>query len=76
MADTLRDYPEYPGRVQWSDRIYFRQDDGQIATLTSLWRGAGPGIVRNFVALLRVLESRRVRATLRQALAGRREYAL
>jgi hypothetical protein len=41
-----------------------------------LWQGAGPGIVRNFVALLRVLESRRVRATLRQALAGRREYAL
>jgi hypothetical protein len=76
MADTLRDYPEYPGRVQWSDRIYFRQDNGQVATLTSLWRGTGPGIVRNFVALLRVLESRRVRSTLRQALAGRREYAL
>ncbi len=76
MADTLRDYPEYPGRVQWSDRIYFRQDNGQVATLTSLWCGAGPGIVRNFVAMLRVLESRRVRTTLRQALAGRREYAL
>lgn len=76
MADTLRDYPEYPGRVQWSDRIYFRHDDGNVATLTSLWRGAGPGIVRNFVALLRVLESRRVRATLRQALAGKRQYAL
>lgn len=76
MADTLRDYPEYPGRVQWSDRIYFRQDDGQIANLTSLWRGAGPGIVRNFVTLLRVFESRRVRTTLRHALAGRREYAL
>lgn len=76
MADTLRDYPEYPGRVQWSDRIYFRQEDGNVATLSTLWRGAGPGIVRNFVTLLRVLESRRVRATLRQALAGRREYAL
>ncbi|MCX6587675.1 MAG: hypothetical protein NTX13_14020 [Acidobacteria bacterium] len=76
MSDTLRDYPEYPGRVQWSDRIYFRQDDGRVATLSTLWQGAGPGIVRNFVALLRVLESRRVRATLRQALAGRREYAL
>jgi hypothetical protein len=76
MADTLRDYPEYPGRVQWSDRIYFRQEDGSVVTLSSLWRGAGPGIVRNFVTLLRVLESRRVRATLRQALAGRREYAL
>ena len=76
MADTLRDYPEYPGRVQWSDRIFFRQDDGEVANLTSLWRGAGPGIVRNFVALLRVLEYRRVRNTLRHALAGRREYAL
>lgn len=76
MADTLRDYPEYPGRVLWSDRIYFRQNDGSIATLTSLWKGAGPGIVRNFVGLLRVLESRRVRSTLRQAFAGRGEYAL
>jgi len=76
MGDILRDYPEYPGRVLWSDRIYFRQDDGQVATLTSLWKGAGPGLVRNFVALLRVLESKRVRDTLRHALSIRREYAL
>ncbi len=48
-----------------SDRIYFRQDDGHVATLSSLWKGAGPGLVRNFVALLRVLESKRVRSTLR-----------
>ena len=65
MTDILRDYPEYPGRVLWSDRIYFRQDDGHVATLSSLWKGAGPGLVRNFVALLRVLESKRVRSTLR-----------
>ncbi len=76
MTDILRDYPEYPGRVLWSDRIYFRQDNGPVATLTSLWKGAGPGLVRNFVALLRVLESKRVRDTLRHALSGRREYAL
>ena len=76
MGDILRDYPEYPGRVLWSDRIYFRQDNGHVATLTSLWQGAGPGLVRNFVAVLRVLESKRVRNTLRHALSVRRECAL
>ncbi len=65
MTDILRDYPEYPGRVLWSDRIFFRQHDGHVATLSSLWKGAGPGLVRNFVALLRILESKRVRSTLR-----------
>ena len=30
MGDILRDYPEYPGRVLWSDRIYFHQDNDHV----------------------------------------------
>ena len=69
----LRDYPEYPGRQLWSDRIFFQDDDGQVVNLTAMWRGAGPGIVRNFIAAMRVFQHRRVREALRFAFAERQE---
>ena len=73
MWDALRDYPEYPGRQLWSDRIFFQADDGQVLNLTAMWQGAGPGIVRNFIAAMRVFQHRRVREALRFAFAERQE---
>lgn len=69
--DALRDYPEYPGRILWSDRIHFIDDSGDARSLTELWKGSGPGIVRNFVALMRVFNHRSVRGALRAVLAER-----
>ena len=73
MWDALRDYPEYPGRELWSDRIFFREDDGQIYSMTAMWQGAGPGIVRNFIAAMRIFQHRGVRNALRFAFAERQE---
>jgi hypothetical protein len=73
MWDALRDYPEYPGRELWSDRIFYREDDGRVLNLTALWRGAGPRIVRNFIAAMRVFQHQSVRNALRFAFAERQE---
>jgi len=73
MWDALRDYPQYPGRELWSDRIFYREDDGRIQNLTALWQGAGPGIVRNFIAAMRIFQHQSVRNALRFAFAERQE---
>ena len=67
VADTLRDYPEYPGRALWSDRIFHQDAAGRVATLTDLWQGAGLRIARNAAACLRVFQKQSVRAALRPA---------
>ena len=75
VADTLRDYPEYAGRERWSDRIFHRDAAGRVRTLTDLWQGAGPHIVRNAAASLRVFQNQSVRTALRLAFAGSQEEA-
>ncbi|HEU0123805.1 MAG TPA: hypothetical protein VFQ91_24955 [Bryobacteraceae bacterium] len=75
MWDALRDYPEYPGRILWSDRIYFREDNGHVCNLTTLWQGSGPGIVRNFIGAMRVFQHQSVRNALRLAFAERQNEA-
>ena len=76
MWDALRDYPEYPGRELWSDRIFYQEDDGRILNLTTFWGGSGPHIVRIFVAAMRVFQNRSVRNALRLALAERQEEGI
>jgi hypothetical protein len=73
MWDALRDYPEYPARQFWSDRIFFLEDDGKEYSLTELWKGAGPGIVRNFIGVMRVFQLQSVRTAIRFAFAERQE---
>ncbi len=68
LVDALRDYPEFPaGRRLWSDRVYFEKPDGTIRTLSSVWKGGGPPVVRWFVACVRRLECQTTRIALRRA---------
>lgn len=74
LLDVVRDYPELSdGRRRWTDRVFFQMDDDSVRTLSSLWVGDGPAVVRWFMTGVRLLESRRVRGALRVALAERQE---
>ena len=67
--------PENAGRERWSDRIFHRDAAGRVSNLTDLWQGAGPAIVRNVAASLRVFQKQSVRTALRLALATSQEEA-
>jgi hypothetical protein len=74
MCDIVRDYPELPiGRRRWSDRVFFREDDGMVKPLSAYWQGDEPWPVKCFVGALRAVTSRQVRAALRVALAEPQE---
>ncbi|MDX2150812.1 MAG: hypothetical protein SFV54_08750 [Bryobacteraceae bacterium] len=78
MADILRNNDRHEfGWVRWTDRLFYRGDDGVERSLTELWRKEGePGVVRAFVGLVTLLDSHRVRSALRVALPDREEVAL
>jgi hypothetical protein len=73
MVDIVREYPEnLPGRRSWAERVFFRDNAGAPPVpLSSIWNDGGPKIVRQFIAAMRLLESRSVRSLLRVALDDR-----
>ncbi|MBC8165575.1 MAG: hypothetical protein H7Y20_06860 [Bryobacteraceae bacterium] len=74
VLDVVRDYPELSvGRRRWTDRVFFRNCDGNVNALSALWEGDGPSVVQWFMVAVRLLESPRLRGALRIALAERQE---
>jgi hypothetical protein len=73
MVDVVRDYPEnMEGRRIWSDRCFYRDPtSGNTQALSVIWKDGGPGIVRQFIRAMRLLEWRGVRSALRLALDDR-----
>jgi len=59
---ATRDYPEFPGRSRWLDRVFYRRDSGETVTIGSLWPNGGPAAVRTFVAAIKLLADPRLRA--------------
>jgi len=43
--DILATYPEYPGRERWSDRIFYRDDDGVVRTVAQICNRREPRLV-------------------------------
>jgi len=69
--DILRDHPDHSrGWVRWSDRVFYRRDDGTVISLSALW-GRQPGAVTSFVGLMGLLGGQTMRPALRWALAER-----
>jgi len=69
MCDIVREYPDFPlGRRRWSDRVFYRDDDGVVKPLSAFWQGNEPWPVKCFLGGLRALRSRQMRAALRAAL--------
>lgn len=70
MCDIIEDDPKHAlGWVKWSDRVFFRNDDGNVLSLTEFFAGKGyPGVINRFVSLMALARHRRVRKVIRMAL--------
>jgi len=73
--DLLRDYPEHRNRVRWSDRVFYRQQDGLDLPVSAFWKKGDPDVVRCFKAAIELLQRPSVRSVLRLALSERQEFA-
>lgn len=74
ICDILReDHTHGLGWTRWSDRIFYRCDDGEARSLTALWGDRIPVLVRHFVGLAQFTGGRRMRDALRLAFARKQE---
>jgi len=64
--DILRPYPEYPGRERWTQRIFYRGEDGVARPLSVVWRNGVPWFLNAATGLLQFIAMRGVRLTLRR----------
>lgn len=77
ICDVMRDQRQHSyGWVRWSDRVFFRNSQGQVKPLSEAFAaGREPSLIRLFVLLMRAAESRGVRYAVRQMLAETEEFA-
>ena len=71
--DILRPYPDYCGRERWTDRVFYRGEDGVAMPLSTLWQDHVPWLVRPVTGLLQFCAGRGIRPALRLLLSGRPE---
>ncbi len=71
--EILRPYPEYPGRVRWTDRIFYRGGDGIVRKLSEIWSEGEPPIIKPVSATLQLFGNTGVRQALRYWLSRRTE---
>jgi len=73
--DILKPYPEYLGRTQWTDRIYYRPEgaDGAARPLSVVWNNRVPWMLNGATGILELFAATRLRFAVRLLLAQRGE---
>jgi len=75
--EILRPYPGDAGRERWTDRVFYRGDDGVACSLSELWRERTPWVMtaplNALTGFLQLLTAPGLRATMRHFLAERGE---
>ena len=71
--DILRPYPEYRGRERWTDRVFYRGEDGIAQPLSAVWKNRIPWIVRPVTGMLQLCALPGMRQALRLLLSNRAE---
>jgi hypothetical protein len=69
--DILRPYPEFPGRERWTDRIFYRGEDGALLPLSAIWKQRVPWMLAGATGLVQVLATTPLRAAMRLLLMER-----
>ena len=72
IFDVLGEHSELgTDRRRWTDRVFFRHRNGEITTLSTLWKAGEPTAVKLFLAGSRLLKHETISNVLRIALASR-----
>jgi len=71
--DIRRTYLEYPARERWTDRIFYRGEDGVARTVAQIWQHGEPGWLNGAAAAIQFLGGTRFRPALRLLLSERGE---
>ena len=73
--DILRPYPGYPGRERWTDRIFYRGEDGIARPLSEVWRDRTPWVMTTplnaATGFLQLLTAPGLRGAMRQVFSER-----
>lgn len=67
--DILRPYPEYPGREHWTERVFYRGEDGMARSVAQIWDGRIPWVIRPATGMLQLFTRPSVRVALRYLLS-------
>lgn len=68
--DMIREHPDHPyGKVSCLDRSYIIREDGEHASLSSMFKNGTPRLLEKVLWAVRALESPRLRPALRVALS-------
>jgi hypothetical protein len=73
LRDVLRTYPEDPGRERWSDRIFYRHEDGRVESLAQICAGREPRLLAALVSAIRMAGGERLRPAWRAMLRPAQE---
>lgn len=75
--DILRPYPGSPGRERWTDRVFYRGEDGNARPLSEVWGDSAPWALTTMLGaatgLLQFCATPGLRVAMRQFLAERGE---
>jgi hypothetical protein len=74
--DILRPYPEYPDREHWTDRVFYRGEDGVARPVSKIWQGRVPLVIRPVTGTLRLFSRTGLRPALRYLFSRQDEAAL
>ncbi|MEO8595851.1 MAG: hypothetical protein ABI759_21200 [Candidatus Solibacter sp.] len=69
--DILRPYPDHESRALWTDRVFYRGDDGATRSLSELWRSRVPWFVKPITAILQLCTNPGLRPAVRFLLSNR-----
>ena len=70
VIDIMRTYPELPGRERWSDRVLCRGYTGATRSLSEMWSGKFPAVIRYFDIIVRLAGASEFQHIARHCLAG------
>jgi hypothetical protein len=73
ICEILRPYPEFPGREHWTDRVFYRAENGTAQTLAALWGNREPWVIKPVSGTLQFFATAQVRMALRLFMAGQVE---